>query len=380
MLSLHALHAGLRPYRAGRNLDVVKAEYGLKDVIKLASNENPLGPSPLAIEAIREQAHLVHLYPDAAAQFLVEDVAQFMQTPVGEIYIGNGSDEIFDLLIQGLCEPNKHRVLVSHGAFSAYELSAAAHRVEVVKAALREDFSIDLRAFSEILEQDREIRIKLVFIPNINNPTGLLIPKQELFGFLEQWAKDSRRWIVLDEAYHEYIDHSDYQSAWPLASRYPGLLVTRTMSKAYGLAGLRVGFMRASAEIVDLLHRLRKPFHLGLLTQVAARAALRDQDHVRRSVLLNKEQRAWWEQKLGDLGLGFLSSQGNFIMLDTQRDVVQVEEFFLRQGVVIRPVDNYGFKTWIRVSVGLPQENERAFVVLSEMCKALPLLTTGKLT
>ena len=372
MLPLHPLHAGLRPYRAGRNLDVVKAQYGLKDVIKLASNENPLGPSPLVLQTIREQAHSVHLYPDASAQFLVEDLAHFMQTPAAQIYVGNGSDEIFDILIQGLCEPNRHQILVSSGAFSAYELSAAAHRVEVIKAPLREDFSIDLQAFSQILEQDREKKIKLVFIPNINNPTGLLLSKQEILHFVKQWAREEGPWIVLDEAYHEYIDHPEYESAWNWVTTYPGLLVTRTLSKAYGLAGLRVGFMRATPDVVDLLHRLRKPFHLGLLTQAAARVALQDQAHVHRSVLLNREQKKWWEQKLQHVGLRYLPSQGNFIMLDTERDGLQVEEFFLRRGVLVRPVDNYGFFTWIRVSVGKKEENEMAFKVILEMLSMLP--------
>jgi len=365
-MKIHESISSLVPYRPGRPMSAVKAEYGLTDVIKLASNENPLGPSPIAIEAIKKALKDLALYPDPASSSLIRKLSQRLGVSSKEIALGNGSDELFDQLIRIFANPGDS-ILVSKGAFSAYPISARAARVNVVETELRPDYQIDLRAFSNVLTHSRkEKQIKLVFIPNINNPTGLLLKQSELNSFLDEWGYDPDLFIVLDEAYHEFVRDPQYQSGLILRKKYPNVLVSRTFSKTYGLAGLRVGLLVAPEQVVDYINRVRKPFNINSLAQVAAEAALDDVDFLKLTCELNWRELDKVQLALTDMGVEFLPSQGNFVMLNTHRDLKQVETFFLKNGVIIRPVDNYGFKTWIRLSIGLPEQNEMALKILKK--------------
>lgn len=373
VMNIHDSIEKLVPYRPGRPIDSVKKEFGLSEVIKLASNENPLGMSPKAHLAMTQALSALHLYPDPTAFELVEKLAQSLQVKPDEIALGNGSDELFDQLIRIFCNPGD-QILVSKGAFSAYPISAQAARVGVVQTDLRpSDYQIDLNAFSQVLVQDRQHQglIKIVFIPNINNPTGLCLPSQELESFLAQWSQDPNLLIVLDEAYHEFVRQADYRSGLDLRKTYPHLITSRTFSKTYGMAGLRLGFIVAPVKVVDYINRIRKPFNINTLAQAAAKAALDDHEFVSQTCQLTWSELDRVQSELHQFGLKFLTSQGNFVMFDTQRDVKKVEAYFLSRGVIIRPVDNYGFTTWVRLSIGLPRENTRALEVLSQMLKDL---------
>lgn len=373
MINIHSSIKKLIPYRPGRPIEAVKKEFGLTEVIKLASNENPLGISPKAKAAMSACLGSLHLYPDPMSSDLINKISQHFQVTKDEIALGNGSDELFDQLIRIFCNPGE-AILVSKGAFSAYPISAQAARVEVVQTELRsQDYQIDLEAFSKVLEQDRQAqaRIKLVFIPNINNPTGLCLANSELDCFLAKWSLDQNLLIILDEAYHEFVRQPDYQSGLELRKKYPSIITSRTFSKTYGMAGLRVGFIIAPVQVVDYINRIRKPFNINSLAQVAAVAALEDHEFVNQTCQLTWSELDRVQLELARLKINFLPSQGNFVMFDTSRDVKKVESYFLSQGVIIRPVDNYGFTTWVRLSIGLPQENNRALNVLSQMLKDL---------
>jgi histidinol-phosphate aminotransferase len=365
-MKIHESISTLVPYRPGRPISAVKAEYGLTDVIKLASNENPLGPSPRAVEAIQRALRDLAIYPDPASASLIQKLSQHLGVSPREIALGNGSDELFDQLIRIFANPGDS-ILVSKGAFSAYPISARAARVNVIETELRADLQIDLKAFSQVLAQFKEEKqIKLVFIPNINNPTGLLLKQSELNDFLDEWGQDPDLFIILDEAYHEFVRDPQYQSGLQLRTKYSNVLVSRTFSKTYGLAGLRVGLLVAPEQVVDYINRVRKPFNVNTLAQVAAEAALDDVDFLKRTCELNWKELDKVQVELTAMGIDFLPSQGNFVMLNTRRNLQQVETFFLKHGVIIRPLDNYGFKTWIRLSIGLPEQNELALKVLKK--------------
>lgn len=368
-MKVHESIQKLVPYRPGRPISAVKKELGLTHVIKLASNENPLGPSPKAVAAVEAALKELNFYPDPGAQNLVSKLSHVLQVPTEQIVLGNGSDELFDQLIRIYCDPGQS-ILISKGAFSAYPISAGAARVKVIETDLAAGYQIDLEAFSKVLrEQKKSSQIRLVFIPNINNPTGLYLNKQTLCQFLDEWGQDPELYIVMDEAYHEFVRAKDYVSAMELRKAYPNVLVSRTFSKVYGLAGLRVGFLVGPSEVVDHINRIRKPFNVNHLAQVAAVAALEDQDFLKKTCELTWTELDRVTQALDKLGVEYLPSQGNFVMLNMARDVKTIENYFLQKGVIIRPVDNYGFKTWIRLSIGLPDENTTALKVLESALK-----------
>lgn len=371
-MKIHEAISNLVPYRPGRPMSAVKAEYGLSEVIKLASNENPLGASPKAIEAVQKALANLALYPDPSCASLLTKLSQHLGVPNQKIALGNGSDELFDQLIRIYADPGDS-ILVSKGAFSAYPISARAARVNVIETSLGSDFQIDLEAFSELLRTSKvSKKIRLVFIPNINNPTGLLLNHQSLIKFLDQWGHDPDIYIVLDEAYHEFIRDPSYVSGMELGRKYPSVLVSRTFSKTYGLAGLRVGLLVAPELVVSYINRVRKPFNINLLAQVAAEAALSDEEFLTQTCQLTWTELDRVQARLSQMKVHFLPSQGNFVMLDTRRDLKKVDSFFLKNGVIIRPVDNYGFTTWIRLSIGLPHHNDMALSTLEKCFQELP--------
>jgi len=325
----------LVPYKTGKPISEAQREYGLKSVVKLASNENPLGPSPKAIEAVEKALKNQNLYPDPSCYELVHLISQKWSISSKKVAIGNGSNEIIDLLIRIFCEPGE-----------------------------------DLEAMAQFLvESPDKGRVRIVFIPNPNNPTGSYVGREAVRQFLEKVKDLPDLLIVFDEAYNEFVRAKDYSSAQDFMTQFPNVLVIRTFSKAYGLAGFRLGVLLAPDFVVDLFNRVRNPFNVNDLAQVAARAALSDDDFLKRT------QEVTWlgldqiYQGLNDLGLKYVPSQGNFVLFDTQRDVVQVNEALLKRGVILRPVMNYGFQTHMRMSVGTHEENQKALQALLEVLK-----------
>ena len=361
----------LVPYKPGKPIAETQREYGLTDVIKLASNENPLGASPKGLEAMKASLSSLDRYPDASSFSLIQKVSRVWSLPAEKICVGNGSNELIDLLIRIYCEPGE-AILTTEAAFVAYSVCAQAARVKNFTVPMAKGFKTNLSAMADFLEKDPESsKVRLVFLPNPNNPTGTYVNGTDLREFLARTAKIPDLLVVFDEAYNEFVRAADYESGTQFLAQYANVCVLKTLSKAYGLAGLRVGFLIAEKDIIELVNRVRNPFNVNELAQVAAEAAIDDFEFLAKGKKLNSEGLDFFYQELSGLGLPWIESQANFVMFDTLRDVKKVNESLLRRGVILRPLLNYGFKTQLRMSVGLMTENQRAIGALCDVIREI---------
>jgi histidinol-phosphate aminotransferase len=344
--------ASLQPYVPGKPIEEVEREYGVSNVAKLASNENALGPSPKALAAAREACARVHLYPDGSAFYLRQALAAKLSVTPEEIAVGNGSNELLELLVRTfVCEGEE--VLTSANSFVVYRLASQAHGRACVEAPMREH-RYDLRAIAERVTP----RTKLLFLANPDNPNGTYFTERELLPLLEALPREVL--VVLDEAYVEFVSATDFPDGLRLRRRFPNVLSCRTFSKIYGLAGLRLGYLVASPEVIAYLDRVREPFNTSLVAQAAGVAALSDDEHVRRSRALVDRERPFVSDGLRALGATVFPSQTNFVLADFPgRPGKELFEALLRQGVVVRPMGGYGFPTAQRVTLGLREENEK---------------------
>jgi histidinol-phosphate aminotransferase len=341
----------LRPYVPGKPIEEVEREYGIQNACKLASNENPLGPSPLAVEAIRAAAAEVGLYPDGSCYTLTCELAEHWDVTTENLILGNGSDEIIHYLGIAFLRPGDE-LLTAHPSFVRYESAAILNEAEFVAVPLR-DYRYDLPAMAERLSP----RTRLVFIANPNNPTGTMVTRAELERFLD--AVPPQAVVVMDEAYYEYVESTDYPQCWEYVQEGRNLVILRTFSKIYGLAGLRVGYGMARPELIHVLHQVREPFNVNLIAQAAARASLRDPEQVTRSRAVNRAGKLYLAEQLGRLGLTVVPSEANFLLVELGRPGKDVFEALLRRGVIVRTLDIYGLPSHVRVTIGTPEENER---------------------
>lgn len=341
----------LRPYVPGKPIEEVEREYGVSDVLKLASNENPLGPSPLAVEAIRQAATEVGLYPDDGCYFLSRELASHWKVAPEALILGNGSDEIIHYLGVAFLRPGDE-LLTAHPSFALYESAAILNEAEYVAVPLR-DYRYDLPAMAERLSP----RTRLIFIANPNNPTGTIVSRAELERFLDRVPPQAV--VVMDEAYYEYVDSADYPQCWEYVREGRNLVILRTFSKIYGLAGLRVGYGMARPEIIHSLHQVREPFNVNLIAQAAARASLKDPGQVSRSRETNRAGKQFLTMALEGLGLDVVPTEANFLFVDLKRECRAVFEALLRRAVVVRTGDVFGLPTHVRVTIGTPEQNER---------------------
>ncbi len=344
-------------YEAGRPIEVVAREFGLDptQVIKLASNENPLGPSPLGLEAARRALDSVHLYPDGGCTFLREKLAQHWQMQPNQFVIGNGSNEVMILLAQTFLRPGDEVVFGSQ-AFVVYKLATLMQGATPVEVPMP-NFRHDLPAFKAAITP----RTKIVFLASPNNPTGGTDEPEAILDL----ARSLPEHVIfcLDEAYAEYLDAS--ADLRPLILSGRKVVITRTFSKAYGLAGLRVGYLMGSAEVCGLLNRVRQPFNVNLPALAAAEAALQDREFVQKTKLVNAQGIVQLGQGLKQLGFHFIEGEANFLAAQ----IPQAEEVFLRLqkvGVIVRPLKSYGMTGWLRLTVGTPEQNQR---LLKELAK-----------
>jgi histidinol-phosphate aminotransferase len=359
---------GLKPYQPGKPIAELAREYGLSDIVKLASNENPLGPSPRALGAIASAAAELARYPDANGFDLKRELAARHGVAPACVTIGNGSNDVLVLLAESFLGPGLEAVY-SRYAFAVYPLAVqatgAVHRIaEPLPPEHAQPLGHDLDAMARLVGP----HTRLVFIANPNNPTGTWLDTASLESFIA--GLPGRVVVVVDEAYFEYVSEPGYPDASRWLERFPNLVVTRTFSKAYGLAGLRIGYALSSPEIADILNRIRQPFNANSLAQAAALAALADTAHLARSVELNDAELGRVSETCATLGLGVVPSVGNFVLVDTRTDALPVYEALLREGVIVRPVDNYGLPRHLRISIGLPAENDRLFSALAKVIGA----------
>lgn len=356
----------LVPYKPGKPIEEAKRELGLTRVVKLASNENPLGASPLALAAV--QAHLshIHLYPDAAVYDLRQSLSRHSHIDADRIALGNGSDELVDVLIRIFCEPGES-ILTSQGAFAAYRIRAQAARVRTIETPLTSAMGFDVAALIDRIHAHQDIR--LLFLPNPNNPTGSYLTRSDVESLLQ--ATTGRDvLVVFDEAYVEFVRAPDYGSGYEFMDQYPHALSLRTFSKAYGLAGLRIGVLFGSRSVIDLVHRVRLPFNVNALAQVAAIAALGDQERLRQVQELTWRGLDYFYDRCVHMRVPFVPSQGNFVLIDCGTDADQVFVALLKQGFITRPVKEYGWPTRLRVSVGLPEDNRGVMDALERALSA----------
>lgn len=365
----------LIPYKPGKPISETQREYGISRVYKLASNENPLGPSKKALTAVETALKNQHRYPDPSAYELMETLSHLWKVPKNRLAMGNGSDELIDLLTRIYCEPHDG-VLTSHAAFNAYQVSAGANRAWLYTTPLTADFKFDLEAMARFFHENHDSKkIKLIFVANPNNPTGSYASRAEMEKFFASVGNRDDVLLVFDEAYNEFVRAADYVSAQEYVDKVKNLIVLRTFSKVYGLAGFRIGVMVAPVEVTEVYNRVRKPFNVNDLAQVAANAAVQDKEFLEASRQIVWKGLDYFYKCLEKLGLPYIPSQGNFVMFDTLRDAAQVNEALLKRGIIMRPLLNYGFKTQLRLSVGLEEENQAAMKALEEVLKEIPALS-----
>lgn len=349
--------AELQPYVPGKPIEELQRQYGVRDVIKLASNENPLGPSKAALAAIAKSSKEMTRYPDGNGYALKMALADKLQLAPEQITLGNGSNDVLELLVRVFAGKGDEVVYDEH-AFAVYPLATKAIGATGVSVPAR-DYGHDLDAMLAAVTS----RTKLVFIANPNNPTGTWVEAAAIRDFLEKVPEQVL--VVLDEAYVEYLEQTENTVNW--LRDFHNLVITRTFSKAYGLAGLRIGYALSHPEVADLLNRIRQPFNSNSLAQAAAVAALGDENYLQQSRELNqagmKQLIAGFEQ----MNLRYIPSKGNFITVNVQSNAAEVYDDLLYEGVIVRPIAGYGLPQHLRVSIGLAEENERFIDALSKV-------------
>jgi len=355
----------LQPYQPGKPVAELEREHGIRNAVKLASNENPYGPSPRAITAAGQALQDISRYPEGSGYLLTERLANLHGVSPECITLGNGSNDVLDLVARVFLTPD-HAAVFSQYAFAVYPIVVQATGAQAQVAAAHDGsrgpaYGHDLVAMNELIAPNT----RLVFIANPNNPTGTWLNSDELQAFIE--GLPGHVLVVVDEAYFEYVDNPQYPDTSKWLQRYPNLIVTRTFSKAYGLAGLRVGYALSHPEVAGLLNRVRQPFNVNQPAQAAALAALDDPAHVEEAVRRNREGIGFLASGFERLGLTWIESAGNFISFETDRPGVDVYNELLQEGMIVRPLANYDMPNHLRVTVGLEKENQRFLEVLEKV-------------
>jgi len=346
------------PYLAGKPIEETKREFGLREVIKLASNENPLGPSPKAIKAIKAALSGINRYPDSRGFYLKNKLAKLYGVCFASIVLGNGSDELIDVIIRTFVEPDEF-VLTSESTFLEYGIIAQVNDRKIKRVPLV-DFKYNLKGLTAALDK----KCKVIFIANPNNPTGTYLNKKEVEAFLKVVPKSTI--VVFDEAYDTFIDVNDFPSSLNYIKN-KNVIVLRTFSKAYGLAGLRIGYALADKALAEYMQRVRQPFNVNSLALVAAAAGLEDRSFLKRLYRSNLSGKKFLYAQFKQLGFSYLPSVTNFILLDTGKDGYQVFQSLLKLGVIVRAMDEYGLKNFVRVTIGNSWENTK-FIKAFKKC------------
>jgi len=353
----------IAPYVPGKPVDELARELGLDPagIVKLASNENPRGPGPRVRAAIAAAVDELTRYPDGNGFALKAALAKRLGADRAQLVLGNGSNDILELVSLAFLEPGDAAVYAQH-AFAVYPLATQARGATGIEVPAR-DFGHDLAAMREAITP----RTRVVFVANPNNPTGTWLAPASVEAFVAAVPREVV--VVLDEAYNEYLDPAARAPSVAWVGKYPNLVVSRTFSKAYGLAALRVGYGVMDARVADIVNRIRQPFNVNSLAQAAAIAALEDTAYVDESRALNRQGIAQLEAGFARLGLRRVPTHGNFVLVEVG-DAARVNLALLKEGVIVRPVANYGLPQWLRVTVGLPQENARFLDALAIALKA----------
>ncbi|WP_442594531.1 histidinol-phosphate transaminase [Neobacillus sp. D3-1R] len=340
----------LKPYQPGKSIDEVKKQYGLSNIIKLASNENPFGCSPAVMDSIKSMEKPYALYPDGYATNLRTTLANYLRVSPEQLLFGNGSDEVIQIISRSLLDSNTNTVMATP-TFPQYKHNAVIEGAEIREVPLING-EHDLNGMLRVIDD----KTSVVWICSPNNPTGIYINKNQILSFLNQVP--SHVLVVLDEAYYEYVDASDYYDALELIKNYHNLIVLRTFSKIYGLAGFRLGYGISNPEVIKLLEPTREPFNNNSFAQIAGEAAIGDQEFVETCKNANREGLQLFYQFCQESGLHYYPSQGNFILIDFKVDSDKVFQFLLERGFIVRSGNALGFPTSVRVTIGSLEQNK----------------------
>lgn len=350
--------AGLHPYQPGKPMAELERELGITNIIKLASNENALGPSPAVLAAVAASTDLQR-YPDGNGFVLKQVLSEFHGIGPEQITLGNGSNDILEFAARAFLT-DQHSCVFSEHAFAIYPLVTQAVGARGIETPAK-NYGHDLPAMLESITDDT----RLLFIANPNNPTGTCLTAAELRQFMD--AVPEHVIVLVDQAYFEYAGSTDYPNCIEWVDDYQNLIVTRTFSKAYGLAALRVGYSVSHPELADLLNRVRQPFNVNSVAQQAAAVAIRDQDHIEKSIQFNRDGMVQLVAGLDSMGVHFIPSSANFISINLEQTAMPIFEQLLREGIIVRPIAGYGMPDYIRVTVGLEEENDRFLTALAKV-------------
>lgn len=349
----------ITPYSPGKFSKEVMEEYGITEVTKLASNENPLGPSPKAVLAMQKVLGEVHVYPDPVCRELTAKLAERLHVCEDSILIGRGSDELIHMMGLAFLNPGEE-IIYSQFPFALYPMTA--HMCNAVSREIpAKGFDHDLQAMLDAITD----QTKLLIIGNPCNPTGTIVRRAEIEALMDQVPEDVI--VMFDEAYFEYADDPEYPDCLEYVREGRNVVVMRTFSKVYGLAGLRIGYCSAGPCVAEGLKFVRPPFNVSSVAQAAALAALDDDDHLRSSLELMRETKRYWYGEFEAMGLPYVPTQANFMLVDTLRDCREVYEGLMRRGVTVRTGDIFGLPTHIRVSYGTMEQNEKFITALKEV-------------
>ncbi len=358
-LSIPDYILAIKPYSPGKPLEELEREYGISDSIKLASNENPLGPSPLAVKAIKDAIGKLNRYPDGSGHDLVRNIAEKLGVADGNIVLGNGSDEIIGMLTRALLRPGDEAIM-PYPSFLMYNIMVCCAGATPIQVPLK-SLSVDLDAIRDRISS----RTRMIFICNPNNPTGTVISKKDFKDFLKSIPGEVL--VVVDEAYIEFVRDKSCAISIDYLDSGIALVMLRTFSKAYGLAGLRIGYGIMPQEIASLLNRVRQPFNANSLAQVGAGAALEDKAFLKKTVSLVHEELDFLYTSLDRMNIKYFPTQANFFLIDVGKDADEVFEKMLKQGVIVRSMTSYVYPNYIRINVGLHEENVRFLNALEKI-------------
>ncbi len=349
----------IKNYVPGKPIEEVQREFGLKDVIKLASNENCFGPSPMAVAGVRSAMRNINRYPDSASFYLKKKLADFLKVGENNIIFGNGSDEVICMAIRTFAADGDE-IVIARPTFLIYEIASQAQNAAIKLVPMTGDLKYDLPRMKKAITD----KTKLVFIANPDNPTGTYVTKKELDEFLR--GLPEKLIVFLDEAYFEFANYSfkDYPNGIDYLKTRPGIIVARSFSKVYGLAGLRIGYGIASPEIISYMERVREPFNVNILAQAGALAALDDTAFLKKTIAHVEMEREYLYAAFRKMGLEYVRSATNFIIVNVGKDCRLVFEGLLKEGVIVRDMKAWGLDTFIRVTVGTKAENRKFVAAL----------------
>ena len=346
------------PYKPGKPEDELARELGLSRVFKMASNENCLGPSPLAVEAMKAAVEKTHRYPDGSGYALRQELSRKLKMPFPQIIPGNGSTDLVEIIAHTYLQPGDNCITADQ-TFVMYRIAAISVNAKCITIPVR-NFSYDLDAMLGAINS----RTRVIYIANPNNPTGTMIPRREFEAFLREVPPDVL--VIHDEAYCEYVERTDYPNGLEYIDKHPNLVVLRTFSKIYGLAGIRIGYGISCEEIILNLNRVRSPFNTSSVAQAAAIAAINDNEHIRRSREHNRTERKFLETELLARNIPYVPSVTNFVLLNVP-DCMRIYDALLHHGVIVRPMKSFNNQEGIRVTVGRHEENVAFLAALEKV-------------